>query len=101
VLTTAPLRVVLVDDHEMVRHGLKAMLTPFRECVEVVGEADGAADGVRVVAQLRPDIVLCDVRMRGASGLDLCRTLRAAELAPTVVLWATSSSSKSNAAGAT
>jgi DNA-binding NarL/FixJ family response regulator len=85
-LATAPLRIVLVDDHEMVRHGLKAMLTPFRERVEVVGEADGAADGVRVVAEVRPDIVLCDVRMRGTSGLDLCRTLRSAEPAPKVVL---------------
>lgn len=84
--STAPLRIVLVDDHEMVRQGLKAMLTPFRERVEVVGEADGAADGVRVVAEVRPDIVLCDVRMRGSSGLDLCRTLRSAEPAPMVVL---------------
>jgi DNA-binding NarL/FixJ family response regulator len=83
---TAPMRVVLVDDHEMVRHGLKVMLTPFRERVQVVGEADGAANGVRVVAQVRPDIVLCDVRMRGTSGLELCRTLRGGDPAPKVVL---------------
>jgi DNA-binding NarL/FixJ family response regulator len=67
---------VLVDDHEMVVAGLKAMLAPFRGRVRVVGEAIGADEAVGVVGGLTPDIVLCDVRMQGASGLDLCRTLR-------------------------
>lgn len=71
-----PIRVVLVDDHEMVVAGLKAMLAPFRRRVRVVGEAIGAEEAQGVVAGLSPDIVLCDVRMRGASGLDLCRELR-------------------------
>jgi DNA-binding NarL/FixJ family response regulator len=71
-----PLRIVLVDDHEMVVAGLKAMLTPFRGRVRVVGEAIGAEGALTVVTGLAPDIVLCDVRMQGASGLDLCRTLR-------------------------
>jgi DNA-binding NarL/FixJ family response regulator len=71
-----PLRIVLVDDHEMVVAGLKAMLAPFRGRIRVAGEAIGADDALRVVSCLSPDIVLCDVRMNGASGLDLCRTLR-------------------------
>ena len=70
-----PLRIVLVDDHEMVRHGLKAMLAPFRTRVQVVGEAEGADDAVPLVTELDPDIVLSDVRLNGASGLDLCRRL--------------------------
>jgi DNA-binding NarL/FixJ family response regulator len=74
--TAGPLRVVLVDDHEMVVAGLKAMLMPFKGRVRVVGEAIGAEHAVSVVAGLSPDIVLCDVRMQGASGLDLCRALR-------------------------
>ena len=73
---TGPLDVVLVDDHEMVIAGLKAMLTPFRDRVRVVGEAVGAEQTMSVVSELSPDIVLCDVRMQGASGLDLCRELR-------------------------
>jgi DNA-binding NarL/FixJ family response regulator len=73
---TPPIRVVLVDDHEMVVAGLKAMLMPFRGRVRVVGEAIGADDAQRVIEGLSPDIVLCDVRMQGASGLDLCRALR-------------------------
>ena len=81
-----PLRVVLVDDHEMVVAGLKAMLAPFRGRVRVVGEAIGADEAVGVVAGLTPDIVLCDVRMQGASGLDLCRALRSRDPNCKVVL---------------
>jgi DNA-binding NarL/FixJ family response regulator len=75
--TGPPVRIVLVDDHEMVVAGLKAMLSPFQGRVRVVGEAIGAEQALRVVSGLSPDIVLCDVRMQGASGLDLCRALRA------------------------
>src|SRR4051812_13582048 len=75
-MTAEPMRIVLVDDHEMVRHGLKAMLAPFATRVRVVGEAEGGDDAVPVVDGLDPDIVLCDVRLSGASGLDLCRRLR-------------------------
>src|ERR1700712_292420 len=74
--STPPVRLVLVDDHEMVIEGLKAMLASFRERVEVVGQAVGAERAVAVVADLNPDVVLCDVRMQGSSGLDLCAVLR-------------------------
>lgn len=70
------MRVVLIDDHEMVIEGLKAMLTPFGERVEVIGTAVGAESAMPVIAALTPDIVLCDVRMQGVSGLDLCREIR-------------------------
>ena len=70
------MRVVLVDDHEMVIEGLKAMLSPFKNRVRVVGEAVGVDKALSVISSLKPDIVLCDVRMQGASGLDLCRSVR-------------------------
>lgn len=73
---SSPLRLVLVDDHEMVIEGLKAMLVPFADRVEVVGQAIGADQAITVVEELQPDIVLCDVRMQGSSGLDLCLSLR-------------------------
>lgn len=75
-MASAPVRLMLVDDHEMVIEGLKAMLTTFADRVEVVGQAVGAEQALRVVDDVDPDIVLCDVRMQGASGLDLCAELR-------------------------
>ncbi|MCW2612807.1 MAG: hypothetical protein QOC93_1360 [Actinomycetota bacterium] len=80
------MRIVLVDDHEMVRQGLKSMLAPFRGRIRVVGEAVGADDAVRVVDGLDPDIVLCDLRLQGVSGLDLCRRLIEREPTRRVVL---------------
>lgn len=71
-----PVRLVLVDDHEMVIEGLRAMLTAFSDRIEVVGQAINAEQAMAVIAETGPDIVLCDVRMRGESGLDLCLALR-------------------------
>ncbi|WP_026256400.1 response regulator transcription factor [Mycobacterium sp. 155] len=73
---SSPVRLVLVDDHEMVIEGLKAMLAAFKDRVLVIGHAVGAERALTVVDELNPDIVLCDVRMQGSSGLDLCRDLR-------------------------
>ena len=85
-VSTIPVRVVLVDDHEMVIEGLKAMLAAFRERVRVVGETVGAERALSVIDGLQPDIVLCDVRMQGASGLDLCRSIRDRDPARKVIL---------------
>jgi DNA-binding NarL/FixJ family response regulator len=70
-----PVRVVLVDDHEMVLEGLKAMLARFTGRVRVVGQAGTAAEAQSIVSALNPDVVLCDIRLRESSGLDLCRRL--------------------------
>ncbi len=70
-----PVRLVLIDDHEMVIEGLKAMLAGYQG-VQVVGQAVGTDDAVSVVDSLDPDVVLCDIRMLGSSGLDLCLALR-------------------------
>src|ERR1700755_2721686 len=75
-LAPGPVRLVLVDDHEMVIEGLKAMLAAFDDRVQVVGQAIGAERGLSVVDELNPDVVLSDVRMQGSSGLDLCMELR-------------------------
>lgn len=72
-----PLRLVLVDDHEMVLQGLAAMLTHFEEQVFVVGSVRTAGDAMRVIATERPDIAVCDVRIGRESGLDLCRRIAA------------------------
>ena len=81
-----PVRVVLVDDHELVIEGLKAMLARFAGRVRVIGQAGTAEDALPVITALAPDVVLCDVRLRGSSGLDLCRQLVEASPGCRVVL---------------
>lgn len=76
ITVSTPVRIVLVDDHEMVIEGLKAMLAAFADRVQVVGQAVGAERALNVIDELKPDIVLCDVRMQGSSGLDLCLAVR-------------------------
>lgn len=84
-MVDTPVRVLLVDDHEMVRTGLKAMLAGLT-AVEVVGEASDAAGALRMTADLEPDVIVCDVRLGADSGLDLCRALLAAKPERRVVM---------------
>ena len=71
-LSAGPLRVVIVDDHQMVLDGLKAMLAPYADQVVVAGESSDPAAAVRVITAAEPDAVLLDVRLNGTSGLDVC-----------------------------
>lgn len=74
-MSEKPLRVVLVDDHEMVLQGLHAMLAHFAEAVEIVGTATTSEGARRLAATESPDIVLSDVRIGRASGIDLVTDL--------------------------
>ena len=69
------IRVLLVDDHEVVRIGLTAILNR-QEGIEVVGEAATADEAVALARKLRPDVVLMDIRMPGESGIEACRKVK-------------------------
>ncbi|BCA55731.1 Transcriptional regulatory protein DevR [Nitrospira sp. KM1] len=69
-------RIVIVDDHEVVRHGLRSLLG-LEEDFKIVGEAGSVAEAVAVVARVKPQVVLLDVKLPDASGLDTCRQLLA------------------------
>ncbi len=74
---TGTIRVLIVDDHEMVRIGLRTILTGAGG-IAVVGEAGSAAEAVAAVASHRPEVVLMDVRLPDGSGIEACREIRAA-----------------------
>ena len=82
------IRVILVDDQELVRAGLRLILEPDDGFHIVVECADGAA-ALAAVAAARPDVVLMDVRMKGMDGVEATRRLRAAPDAPPVLILTT------------
>lgn len=81
-----PIRILVVDDHQMVLDGLCAMLRPFADEAVVVGTTTDPAEARRMTADLHPDVVLVDVRMKTMSGLELCEHLRRADPDVKVVL---------------
>jgi two-component system response regulator DevR len=74
---STPIRILLCDDHELVRLGLRRLLEAESD-LEVVAEAGDAQEAVDAVEKLRPDVAVMDVRMPGRSGIEACREIRAA-----------------------
>ena len=73
-----PVRVLIVDDHEVVRVGLRTLLVQAQN-LEVVGDASSPADAVEKARTLSPDVVLLDVRLGDESGFDACREIQKLE----------------------
>jgi len=79
------IRVVLADDHAMVRHGLQQLLSADVD-IEVVATARDGAEAVEVVARTRPDVVLMDLQMPGVDGVEATRQIVAGGAASQVVV---------------
>jgi DNA-binding NarL/FixJ family response regulator len=73
---TQAIRLLLVDDHEVVRLGLRTLFERTGR-IQVVGEAGTLADAVTKAADLKPDLVLLDIRLPDGSGVEACREIRA------------------------
>jgi two-component system response regulator DevR len=69
-----PVRVVIVDDHRIVRQGLRSILDPDPR-FEVVGEAANGADALPIVAEQQPDVILLDLKLPDMGGVELCQRL--------------------------
>lgn len=75
--TMSRIRVLIVDDHPVVRHGLKSMLSRTKD-INVVGEASDAETVVDMIPALQPDVLIMDIRLPGKSGLSVVPQLRKA-----------------------
>jgi len=71
-----PIRVFLLDDHEIVRRGLRELLDA-EDDIEVVGEASTAEEALARVPAVRPDVAVLDVRLPDGNGVEVCRDIRA------------------------
>jgi two-component system response regulator DevR len=72
--TTATLRIAIVDDSQVVRMGLKALLTSEHD-ITIVGEAGKVAEAVAMAARTRPDVMLLDIRLADGTGFEVCRQI--------------------------
>ncbi len=81
---TDRIRILIADDHMMVRAGLVQMLERGTE-IEIVGEATTGEEAIHLAQQVRPDIVLMDVRMQGLDGIEATRAISQAETAKAVI----------------
>jgi DNA-binding NarL/FixJ family response regulator len=82
---TAPIRVLVADDHTIVRAGIRHVLES-EAGFEVVGEAANGAEALSLAAELRPDVVVLDISMPGGSGLQLATRLRGSSPEPRVLI---------------
>ena len=80
----APIRVLVVDDHDLFRSGLASLLGG-ESGIEVVGQASGGRAGVRLADELRPDVVLMDLRMPDVDGIEATRTIVARQGSTSVI----------------
>ena len=84
-MTSTRIRVLLCDDHELVRRGLHALLSADLT-LDVVAEASTADEAVQKALEFEPDVVVMDVRMPGRSGIEACRDIRSAREETKVVM---------------
>ena len=76
--TDQPIHVVLADDHQVVRHGIKQFLSAAG--IDVVAEAEDGEQALRLIEQHQPDVAVLDIQMPGYSGIEVARRVRAKEL---------------------
>src|SRR3954451_13636270 len=77
-MSQGTVRVYLLDDQEVVREGLRALLESHED-IEVVGDSGSAVEATHRIPALRPDVAVLDARLPDGSGIEVCRTVRAVD----------------------
>ncbi len=84
-MAESQVRVMLVDDHEVVREGLRTLIGRHKEML-VVAEAGTTAEAIEMAAKSKPDVIVMDVRLPDGSGVEACRTIREARPETKVIM---------------
>ncbi len=84
-MSEAPIRLFLLDDHEVVRRGLKDLLDQ-EDDIEVVGESGLAQDAASRIPTIKPDVAVLDARLPDGSGIEVCREIRSADPSIAVII---------------
>lgn len=78
-------KIILIDDHPLMRQGMRQILS-LEDNIEVVGEANNGTEGVALALATEPDLIILDLNMKGISGLDTLRALRAKDIDSRIVV---------------
>lgn len=70
------LKIVVVEDEYIIRNGLCQFIPKLKESFRIVGSAENGYEGIQIIHKTKPDVVICDIRMKTLSGLDMIRQLR-------------------------
>jgi two-component system, NarL family, invasion response regulator UvrY len=82
-----PPRILIVDDHQIVRQGVRSLLAEFRPDWQICGEAENANEALEAIRNLSPDLTVLDITMPGSSGLELAAQVRTSGLAGHILIF--------------
>lgn len=84
-MTDSPIKLFLLDDHEVVRRGLKDLLEQ-EDDIEIIGEAGLAQEAIALLVELKPDVAVLDARLPDGSGIEVCREVRSIDPSIAVII---------------
>jgi DNA-binding NarL/FixJ family response regulator len=89
-----PVRILIVDDHEVLREGVKSLLARLRPEWEISGEANNGEQAIELAEESKPDLIILDITMPGVSGLEACSRMRRIGLNLPVLIFTTHESER-------
>mgnify|MGYP005851750665 FL=1 len=88
-MSDSPASILLIDDHPLLRQGLKQLIE-MEDDMQVAGEASNAADGIRIAQELEPDLILMDLNMPEMNGIEALKKLREESISSRIIMFTVS-----------